>query len=194
MAVWHQFPSDLRAATRLDLDCVDDLECRDILEILRHEKTLARSPMYRDALQNLAQTLSQMENYEAQVLQTARIIELDPFNDYVYLMHATALAQLGREEEYIAASNVMQALPFVVDQLQLQPLPSGARVVGVAVNKALDPGTTITLQFTFYDNSGNPVGTGDVEVTLSDPDVSHQFDILFEGGMQILGYGYERIG
>ncbi len=162
--------------------------------VVAFEKTIARSPMYRDALQNLAQTLSQLEDYEAQVLHTARIIELDPFNDYVYLMHATGLAQLGREEEYLAASNVMQALPFVVDQLQLQPLPSGARVAGVAVNKVLDPGTTITLQFTFYDNSGNPVGTVDAEVTLSDPDVSHQFDVLFEGEMQTLGYSYERIG
>ena len=174
----------------VSLYAADELE----RAVVGFEKTLARSPMYRDALQNLAQTLSQMENYEAQVLYTARIIELDPFNDYVYLMHATGLAQLGREEEYLAASDVMQALPFVVDQLQLQPLPSGARVVGVAVNKALDPGTTITLQFTFYDNSGNPVGTGDVEVTLSDPDVSHQFDILFEGEMQVLGYSYELIG
>lgn len=34
-AVWHQFPSDVRAATRLDPDCVEDPECRDILKILR---------------------------------------------------------------------------------------------------------------------------------------------------------------
>jgi len=162
--------------------------------VVGFEKTLARSPMYRDALQALAQTLNDMQDYEALIPRSERLIELDPFNDYIYLMHATGLAILGREEEYLAASNVMQALPFVVDQLQLRPLASGARVAGVAVNKALDPGTTITLQFTFYDNSGNPVGTGDVEVTLSDPDVSHQFDILFEAGMQILGYSYERIG
>jgi len=64
----------------------------------------------------------------------------------------------------------------------------------VAVNKALDPGTTITLRFTFYDNDGNPVGTADTEVTISDPDVAHAFDVVFEGETQVLGYSYEFIG
>jgi YcaO-like protein with predicted kinase domain len=35
LAVWHQLPPDVRAATRLDPDCIEDSECRDILEILR---------------------------------------------------------------------------------------------------------------------------------------------------------------
>ena len=163
--------------------------------ILAFEKTVLRSPMYRDGLQNLVQTLNEMEDYEAQVPYSERLIELDPFNDFAYLMHVRALVQVGREPEGVDALAAMQALPFVVDALQLQPLAAGCRVTGVAVNKALDPGTSITLRFTFYDNDGNPIGSADTEVTISDPEVAHDFEVTFdEGEMSVLGYTYELVG
>ncbi len=161
--------------------------------VLAFEKTVARSPMYRDAVQNLAQTLNLMENYEAQVPHSEKLIELDPYNDYAYLMHVRALVQVGREPDGVAALNIMQALPFVIDGLQLQPLATGAHVSGVAVNKALEPGTSITLRFTFYDNDGNPVGTADTEVTVTAPDVAHEFGVTFNGEIQVLGYSYELV-
>jgi tetratricopeptide (TPR) repeat protein len=163
--------------------------------VLGFEKTVARSPMYRDALQNLVQTLNELEDFEAQVPHSERLIELDPFNDFVYLMHVRALVQVGREPEGVDALALMQALPFVVDALQLQPLAAGCRITGIAVNKALDPGTSITLRFTFYDNDGNPIGSADTEVTISDPEVAHDFEVTFdEGEMSVLGYSYELVG
>ena len=162
--------------------------------VLAFEKTVARSPMYRDALQNLVQTLNELEDYEAQVPHSERLIELDPFNDYVYLIHVRGLVQVGREPEGAAALDVMQALPFVIDALQIQPLAAGCRVTGVAVNKALDPGTSITLRFTFYDNDGNPIGSADTEVTISDPEVAHAFEVTFDGEISVLGYSYEFVG
>ena len=80
------------------------------------------------------------------------------------------------------------------DQLTLQPMAAGARVTGIAVNKALDAGTSITLRFTFYDNDGNPVGSADTEVTISDPEVAHTFDVTFDAETQVLGYSYEFVG
>jgi len=65
--------------------------------VVAFEKTVAASPMYRDALQNLAQTLNQMDSYEAQIPYSERLIELDPFNDFAYLMHVRALASTGGE-------------------------------------------------------------------------------------------------
>jgi tetratricopeptide (TPR) repeat protein len=163
--------------------------------VLAFEKTVARSPMYRDALQNLVQTLNELEDYEAQVPHSEKLIELDPFNDFVLLMHVRGLVQVGREPEGVDALALMQGLPFVVDALQLQPLAAGCRVTGIAVNKVLDPGTSITLRFTFYDNDGNPIGSADTEVTISDPEVAHDFEVTFdEGEVSVLGYSYERVG
>jgi len=80
--------------------------------------------MYRDALQNLAQTLNQMEDYEAQIPHSEKLIELDPFNDYAHLMHVRALVQLGRDAAYTAALDVMQARPVIAPFLRLQPVPA----------------------------------------------------------------------
>lgn len=162
--------------------------------VIAFEKTVERSPMYRDALQNLVQTLNEMEDYETQVPHSERLIELDPFNDFVYLMHVRALVQVGRDSEGTDLLAAMQGLPFVIDALQLQPLAAGCRITGVAVNKTLDPGTSITMRFTFYDDDGNPVGSTDTEVTISDPEVAHDFEVTFEGEIPILGYSYEFVG
>jgi hypothetical protein len=64
-------------------------------------------------------------------------------------------------------------------------------VLGQAINKTLAPGSEITLVFTFFDDDGNSVGTADVDVALSDPDVAHDFQISFSGDMSVLGYSYE---
>ena len=158
---------------------------------LAFQKTVERSPMYRDAVQNLAQTLYAIEDYEAQVPHSEKLIELDPYNEFAYQMHVRALLQVGRE--YQAVFDILQALPFVIDNLQLQPMASGARVSGVAMNKALEPGTSITLRFTFYDDDGNPLGSADTEVTLTVPDVANAFQVSFEADQQVLGYGYEVV-
>ena len=162
--------------------------------VLAFEKTIARSPMYRDGVQNLAQTLNLLEDYEAQIPHSEKLVELDPFNDYAHLMLARALVQVGREPDAVAQLEVMRALPFVIDDLRLQPSATGCSIAGEAVNKALEPGTSITLRFTFYDNDGNPVGTADTEVTVTVPDVAHAFAVTFEGEMQVLGYSYELVG
>jgi tetratricopeptide (TPR) repeat protein len=160
---------------------------------LAFEKTIARSPMYKDALQNLVQTYFEMEDFEALVPHSQRLLELDPFNDYIHRMHVQAMAQIGHED-LVDALGVLQALPFQIDELVLQPLGAGCRVTGVAINNALDSGTALTLRFTFYDDEGNPVGTADTEVTVSDPEVAHPFDLTFDSEMQILGYSYELVG
>ena len=161
---------------------------------LAFEKTVARSPMYRDGIQNLAQTLNLLEDYEAQIPHSEKLVELDPFNDYAQLMHIRALVQVGREPDAVAQLEVMQALPFVIDNLLLQPSNTGCSITGEAINKALEPGTSITLRFTFYDNDGNPVGTADTEVTVTVPDVANAFNVTFEGETQVLGYSYELVG
>ena len=159
--------------------------------VIGFEKAIQRVTMYRDALQNLAQTLYLLESPEAQIPYSERLLELDPHNEYGYQMHVRALIQAGRQADAVAALNIMQELPFVTDNLQLQPMSNGTSIAGIAINKTLPPGTSITLRFTFYDNDGNPLGTEDTEITLSDPEVAQQFQVSFEADQQVLGYGYE---
>ena len=159
--------------------------------IIGFEKAIERVPMYRDALQNLVQTLNVLESHEAQIPYSERLLELDPHNEYGYQMHIRALVQMGRQADAVDLLDIMRELPFVTDNLQVQPMSNGSTVAGMAVNKTLPPGTAITLRFTFYDNDGNPLGTEDTEITLSDPEVAHQFQVEFGADQEVLGYGYE---
>ena len=155
------------------------------------EKVLARAPMYRDALQNLAQTLQLTDRYEDQVPHSERLLEMDPHNDLVHQMHARALVQLGRQEEGVAFLTRMQELEFIVDNLQLQPRQDGGRILGVVVNKTMEPGSSVTLRFTFYDGEGNSLGTADTDVPVSDPEVAMEFDLSYDADTMVLGYSYE---
>ena len=161
--------------------------------VIGFEKAIEREPMYRDALQNLVQSLNALEAYEAQVPYSERLLELDPHNLYVYQVHIRALVQVGRQADGVARLEIMRELPFLIDNIQLQPMTAGAGISGMAINKTLPPGTSITLRFMFYDSDGDSLGTEDTEVTISDPDVAHPFQLSFGGDVQVLGYGYEFV-
>ena len=157
------------------------------------EKVVARAPMYRDALQNLAQTLALTDRFEEQLSYSEKLLELDPRNDIVLQMHAIALVQLERQQEATEFLTKMQELDFVVDGLMLQPLQEGGRVSGIVVNKTLEPGSSVTLRFTFYDAEGNSLGTAEQDVSLSDPEVAMEFSISYDADAMVLGYGYEVV-
>ena len=159
--------------------------------VVGFEMALDRAPNYRDALQNIVQSFAVLENYEAQIPYAERLIELDPYNEYAYQLLMRALVQADRQPDAVAAMELLQALPFVIDNLQLQPSGSGVIIAGVAVNKTMDPGSSINLHFTFYDGAGSPLGTKDAEVTISDPEVAHPFQVGFDSNTTVLGYGYE---
>ena len=157
------------------------------------EKVVVRAPMYRDALQNLAQTLALTDRFEEQLSYSEKLLELDPRNDIVLQMHAIALVQLERQQEATEFLTKMQELDFVVDGLMLQPLQEGGRVSGIVVNKTLEPGSSVTLRFTFYDAEGNSLGTAEQDVSLSDPEVAMEFSISYDADAMVLGYGYEVV-
>jgi tetratricopeptide (TPR) repeat protein len=159
--------------------------------VVGFEKALERAPNYRDALQNLVQSLAVLENYDASIPYAERLLELDPYNEYAYQLLMRALVQADRQPDAVVAMELLQALPFVIDNLQLQPSSSGVIIAGVAVNKTMEPGSSIKLRFNFYDGAGSSLGSTDAEVTISDPEVSHSFQVAFDSETTVLGYGYE---
>ena len=155
------------------------------------EKVLERAPMYRDALQNLVQTLALEENYEAQIPYSEKLLEMDGQNYLVYQMHLRALSLVGRTEDLGPILDAMQALTFLVDDLQLQPRGYGGRVMGTVTNKLLEEGASVNLRFHFYDDGGNELGTQDVSVPVPPVDVAQQFEVSIDTETMVMGYSYE---
>lgn len=155
------------------------------------EKVIDHAPMYRDAFQNLMQTLALAERYEDQVPFSGKLLDIDPNNYLAHQMHARALVQVGQETEGVAILERMQALTFTIDQMQLQPTTDGAKVVGAIINKTLEQGESVTLHFTFYDGEGNALGTTDALVSAPAQDEAEVFTVEFDSDTQVLGYSYE---
>ena len=149
--------------------------------------------MYRDALQNLVQTLALTEAYEAQVPHSERLLEMDGHNYLVYQMHLRALSQVGMTESIGQLMETMQALEFIVDDLSLQPREGGGRVSGTVTNKLLEEGGSVTLRFHFFDQQGGELTTEDVSVPVPPVDVAQQFQVSVNTEGAVMGYSYEVV-
>lgn len=153
-----------------------------------------RSPYHRDALQSLVQTLALLEDNETVLPHAQRLLELDPRNDIGNRVLARALLQTGDEDAGMEVYEEGQAWPWVMENLQLQPRTSGGGIVqGSLQNRSLEPGSTITLEFTFYGQGGSELTTQTVDVEAPDEEMSQVFNFQVQTEERIAGYSYEVV-
>jgi tetratricopeptide (TPR) repeat protein len=149
-----------------------------------------RAKKDRDAIEMWARSL-QIDSAYAQVPEAAnQWLALDPSNQNAMLILAQAVNHEGDEAQATELVRRIEALPFVVNDLQLMRREDGARVTGSVLNKTLAAGTTVTLGFTFYDAAGNTLGTQAVTVTVGQADSSQSFDLNYTSTAKVDGYGY----
>jgi len=154
-----------------------------------------RNPRDRDALEMWARTL-QLDSAWTEIPPVAqRWLELDPDSQSGWAILAQSANQAGDTETTQAAMTSLQALQVAVEQLELQRFGSGGGVVGGTVlNKTLDPGSSVTLEFTFYGENDSEMGTVSVPVTVGDVDAPVQFEAQLDSQDAIGGYSYELTG
>jgi len=156
---------------------------------------MERSPMFRDAIQNLTLALAQAAAedealWEVMPPYSGQLLEMDPYNDAAYRLHGIALARTGDSDTAVMLGEQMEALPFTLQQLQLRP---GQGVVGALVNRTLEDGAEVRLRFTFYDVTGDEIGTGEVGVTAPAQGAAEVLQIAFDND-DAAGYSYELVG
>ncbi len=134
----------------------------------------------------------QIDSAYAQVPSAAeRWIELDPNNQNAYLILAQAVNHEGDSQRASELVSKIESLQVVVTDLQLNRTRDGVSVTGNVLNKKLDPGASVTLNFTFYDTNGNQVATGSKTVTVGAVDAPTSFEVDASAtGTAIAGYGY----
>lgn len=153
-------------------------------------KAADASPNDRDAIEMWARSL-QIDSAYAEVPAAAeRWIELDPNNQNAYLILAQAVNQTGDSQRASELVSQIEALQVTVSDLQLSRSREGASATGSLVNKLLDPGTNVTLNFTFYDTSGNQVATASKSVSVGATDSPTSFQVDATASTPIAGYGY----
>lgn len=155
-------------------------------------KAAGEIPLDRDALEMWARSL-QLDSAYAEVPPVAdRWVELDPYSQNAYLILAQAVNQLGDQDRARAAIQRIDELEVSVTDLQITRFDDGgAEVTGSVSNKTLEPGTSVTLEFTFYDTGGNPLGTSTANVAVGEEGMSELFRAEFASPRPVGGYGYE---
>jgi tetratricopeptide (TPR) repeat protein len=151
----------------------------------------AKSPKDRDALEMWTRCL-QIDSAYAQVPPVAqRWIDLDPNNRTAYLILAQSVNQTGNGQKAQELVNKIQSLKVSVENLNIQRNPQGGAIVtGTMTNNKLAAGAQVNITFTFYDDSGNSVGTQPQQVTVDAQGKTTNFSVNFKSDAKVAGYGY----
>ena len=116
---------------------------------------------------------------------------LDPNGRVGLLILAQTVNKAGDEDRTVELVGEIEALNVGLIDLQLQRQPSGgATLTGDIENLKADPGTPVTIEFTFYDLAGNTLGSETVRVSTGLKDARTPFQCVITSDQQVDGYTY----
>lgn len=146
----------------------------------------------RDSLEMWARSL-QLDSAFAEVEPVVdRWIELDPNSRNAWLILAQAANQVDDQETTREAVAAAEGLEVAVQDLQLTRFGGGgASVTGSLINLMRQPGTSVTMQFTFYDAAGTPLGNVTETFQLDQQDMAEIIQLEFDSAERVDGYGYQ---
>jgi tetratricopeptide (TPR) repeat protein len=148
----------------------------------------------RDAVLNLAQTLSIAERFEELIPVARQLLEIDPRNALGWIFLTRALSETEQTEDANSVFTEYQAIGYEIEELRLQPGPDGgATVTGQVKNTSMESGTTISLRFIFGGVAGTEIGS--INITVQAPEVEQLegFSGEFVSTESVTGYRYEVI-
>jgi len=155
------------------------------------EKDVNESSKDRDGLEMWARSLQLDSAFTAVPPVAQRWLELDPASQIGITVLAQAMNASGDAQGAGQVIRRVEALPFSMDDLQMSAGGGGgATVTGTVTNKTLDEGTTVNLNFTFYDDSGASIGTTQQSVQVGAPGIGKTLQVDFNSDQHVGGYGY----
>ncbi len=154
------------------------------------ERALAQEPYRAQSLEYLAHSLYQAERYDSLLVVTQKLVERYPNNiDFMALL-AHAWRGTEQPERALEVLERREALPFRLSPITLQ----GGAVFGELENLNLEPGSKIVIDFTFYNNAGNVVDTGRLELPAPSKEEAVPFRLAAgEDTVGVTGFTYQVI-
>lgn len=169
------------------------------------DRVIELAPRDRDAVEMLNRSLqleylaNRGDSVEVPAAAIERISEaaalwqeLDPNSSNAYLVGAQVANVQGNGEEAGRMIQMIEQLPVVMQNLQLQRYADGGGIVtGAVMNQSLDQGTPVTVEFTFYGEGGNVIGTQNAQLTAGPADSPVPLQVDFASDQTVRGYSYE---
>ncbi len=123
-------------------------------------KALDLEPYRPESLEYLCHALYQGERNDSLLVVTERLVERYPANGDFMSLLAVAWRENGDPQKALEVLERREALSFQLTPVSLQ----GGAIFGQLQNLGLEPGTSVVVEFDFYDSGGNVIGRGSLEV------------------------------
>ncbi len=163
-------------------------------------------PNNRDAWYNHALSLYKLERWQELVPVATRLVQIDPlnyngriilFNAYKGLSDAAKAsrntsAESTNRQLALSTLTAADALPVQINELQLNIVEGGARLVGTVTGSTAAAGTPVRLEFTFFGPTG-PVGTQTVTVNAPAKSATAPIEARISTTSPVTGWSY-RVG
>jgi tetratricopeptide (TPR) repeat protein len=152
------------------------------------------SPRDRDGIEMWARSLQLDSAYAAVPPVAERWIELDPASQNAIAILAQSTNFGGNPQGAAAAMRRIEALFVIVDDLEMRGTGANAVTVsGSVANRNIASGDRVTMTFTFYSASGQPIGTATHQATVRGVGEKQVFTVEFESTQPVVGYGYSIV-
>lgn len=126
---------------------------------------LELEPYRPQSLTLLAESLYAAERYDTLVTVAEQLVERYPYDVDNLALLAQAYRRTEKREKALEVLERREALPFQLTEIDLE----GGAASGKVENLKLEPGTPIEIEFTFYNDEGNVIGTGGHSMTAPAP-------------------------
>jgi len=131
------------------------------------------------------------EQLQAVISAAEQWVSLDPNGRIGVLILAQNVNKAGDEARTVELVQQIEELNVGMIDMLLERRPGGgATLIGDIENLKVDPGTLVTIEFTFYDRAGNALGTQTVQVSTGLKDARTPFQVAFSSDQQVDGYTY----
>jgi tetratricopeptide (TPR) repeat protein len=155
------------------------------------ERAATASPRDRDALEMWTRSLALDSAYAAVPAVAERWIELDPSSQIALSVYAQSTNRAGNAQQAAEIMRRVEALIVTVDDLEMRRGGNSAVVNGSVANRSLQAGDRVTLTFTFYNTSGQALGTSTHQATVQGMNEKMPFTVEFTGNQEVAGYSYQ---
>jgi tetratricopeptide (TPR) repeat protein len=154
-------------------------------------RALDLEPYRPQSLEYLCHSLYQAERYDSLLVVAEQLVGRYPSNADFLVLLAHAWRGNDDSERALAALQLRESLPFQVAPVSLQ----GGAIFGQLQNLGLEPGTSIVVEFDFYDSFGSVVGTGTLEIPAPPREEAVPFRVAPDDGLipGVTGFTYRVV-
>ncbi|MGD2217789.1 MAG: tetratricopeptide repeat protein [Gemmatimonadales bacterium] len=159
--------------------------------VVAFKQALELEPYRAESLEYVCHALYQAERYDSLLVVAGQLVERYPANGDFLVLLAHAWRGNDDSQRALEVLQLRETLPFQLAPVTLE----GGAIFGELRNLGLEPGTSITVAFDFYDSGGNVIGRGTLEMPAPPEQEAVPFRVAPDDGLVpgVTGFTYSVI-